>query len=115
MRSRHFSFLVLLAFILAASPLFAQSKKVRFSVSSISIAEIPFKIAQVKGFYREEGLNVEGGKEKGTSFYFFLLNNFSCDRSEPCQERHALLSAERATTFSIAAMLARRFHAGSFQ
>lgn len=59
MRSRHFPFLVLLAFTLAASPLFAQAKKVRFSVSSISISEIPFKIAQVKGFYREEGLNVE--------------------------------------------------------
>jgi NitT/TauT family transport system substrate-binding protein len=59
MRSRHFFFLALLAVILAASPLFAQPKKVRFSVSSISISEIPFKIAQVKGFYREEGLNVE--------------------------------------------------------
>jgi len=59
MRSRLFPFLVLFAFTLAASPLFAQTKKVRFSVSSISIAEIPFKIAQVKGFYREEGLNVE--------------------------------------------------------
>jgi ABC-type nitrate/sulfonate/bicarbonate transport system substrate-binding protein len=56
---RPFVFLVLSAFILAASPLFAQAKNVRFSVSSISIAEIPFKIAQVKGFYREEGLNVE--------------------------------------------------------
>jgi NitT/TauT family transport system substrate-binding protein len=59
MRSRHFPFLILFSFTLAASPLFAQAKKVRFSVSSISIAEIPFKIAQVKGFYREEGLNVE--------------------------------------------------------
>lgn len=59
MRSRHFLILALLAFTLAASPLYAQSKNVRFSVSSISISEIPFKIAQVKGFYREEGLNVE--------------------------------------------------------
>ncbi len=42
-----------------ASPLAAQLKKIRFSVSAVSIAEIPFKIAQVKGFYREEGLNVE--------------------------------------------------------
>ena len=50
---------VLLVLTLGASPLFAQAKKIRFSVSSISIAEIPFKIAQVKGFYREEGLNVE--------------------------------------------------------
>ncbi|HKA32978.1 MAG TPA: ABC transporter substrate-binding protein, partial [Candidatus Binatia bacterium] len=59
MRCRHFSCLVLLAFFLAASPLFAQSKKVRFSVSAISIAEAPFRIANIKGFYRDEGLNVE--------------------------------------------------------
>ena len=59
MRPRHLPFLLLFVAALAASPLFAQSKKVRFSVSSISIAEIPFKIAQLKGFYREEGLNVE--------------------------------------------------------
>src|ERR1051326_7071046 len=59
MRSRHLSFLVLLVFFLATPPLFAQSKKVRFSVSAISIAEVPFKLAQVKGFYRDEGLNVE--------------------------------------------------------
>ena len=59
MRPRHLPFLLFFVAALAASPLFAQSKKVRFSVSSISIAEIPFKIAQLKGFYREEGLNVE--------------------------------------------------------
>jgi NitT/TauT family transport system substrate-binding protein len=47
-----------LAFALPSS-LSAQLKKVRFSVSAISIAEIPFKIAQTKGFYREEGLDVE--------------------------------------------------------
>ena len=41
------------------SPLFAQLKKVRFSVSAASIAELPFRMAQVKGFYREEGLDVE--------------------------------------------------------
>jgi len=43
----------------AASPSFAQLRKVRFSVSAASIAEVPFRIAQVKGFYREEGLDVE--------------------------------------------------------
>lgn len=59
MRSRHLSFLILLVFFLATPPLFAQGKKVRFSVSAISIAEVPFKLAQVKGFYRDEGLNVE--------------------------------------------------------
>lgn len=50
-----------LIFLLAvpAAPLFAQLKKVRFSVSAVSIAEVPFRIAQVKGFYRDEGLDAE--------------------------------------------------------
>jgi NitT/TauT family transport system substrate-binding protein len=56
---RALSFLTFFFLASAAAPVAAQSKKVRFSVSAISIAEIPFKIAQVKGFYREEGLNVE--------------------------------------------------------
>jgi NitT/TauT family transport system substrate-binding protein len=43
----------------AATPSFAQLRKVRFSVSAASIAQVPFRIAQVKGFYREEGLDVE--------------------------------------------------------
>ena len=43
----------------STSPLAAQLKKVRFSVSAASIAELPFRMAQVKGFYREEGLDVE--------------------------------------------------------
>jgi len=42
-----------------AAPVSAQLKKIRFSNSAISIAELPFKVAQVKGFYREEGLDVE--------------------------------------------------------
>ncbi len=37
----------------------AQLKKVRFSTTGISISELPFKVAQVKGFWREEGLDVE--------------------------------------------------------
>lgn len=41
------------------SAAFAQLKKVRFSVSAASIAEMPFRMAQIKGFYREEGLDVE--------------------------------------------------------
>jgi NitT/TauT family transport system substrate-binding protein len=59
MRSKPCSFLVVLCLAVVASPLFAQQKKVLFSVSAISIAEVPFKIAKVKGFYREEGLDVE--------------------------------------------------------
>ncbi|HEU4637530.1 MAG TPA: ABC transporter substrate-binding protein, partial [Candidatus Binatia bacterium] len=46
-------------FITIASPVSAQLKKVRFSVSAASIAEVPFRIAHVKGFYRDEGLDVE--------------------------------------------------------
>ena len=52
-------FLASILFIAAASPLSAQLKKVRFSVSAASIAEVPFRIANIKGFYREEGLDVE--------------------------------------------------------
>jgi NitT/TauT family transport system substrate-binding protein len=42
-----------------STPLFGQLKKVRFSVSAPSIAELPFRMALLKGFYREEGLDVE--------------------------------------------------------
>ena len=42
-----------------SSPAFSQLKKTRFSVAAPSIAEMPFRIAQTKGFYREEGLDVE--------------------------------------------------------
>src|SRR6266404_1322616 len=45
--------------ILASSPALPQLKKVRFSTTSIAITELQFKIAQLKGFYREEGLDVE--------------------------------------------------------
>src|SRR5262245_35591873 len=37
----------------------AQLKKIRFSASSIAVTELQFRIAQMKGFYREEGLDVE--------------------------------------------------------
>lgn len=37
----------------------AQLKKVRFAVSAPSIAELPFRMAHIKGFYRDEGLDVE--------------------------------------------------------
>jgi len=55
------SLVLVAAFILVAgvSPGSAQLKKVRFSVSAASIAEVPFRIANVKGFYRDEGLDVE--------------------------------------------------------
>ncbi|MGH7926737.1 MAG: ABC transporter substrate-binding protein, partial [Candidatus Binatia bacterium] len=52
---------VLLALIIigVGPPVSAQLKKIRFSNGAISISELPFKVAQVKGFYREEGLDVE--------------------------------------------------------
>jgi NitT/TauT family transport system substrate-binding protein len=59
MRPRLCCFLMVVAFTLAATPLSAQLKKVRFSTSAISISELPFKVAQLKGFWREEGLDVE--------------------------------------------------------
>lgn len=40
-------------------PVAAQLKKIRFSASSIAVTELQFRIAQMKGFYREEGLDVE--------------------------------------------------------
>ena len=53
------SSLVLLFAIFAASPVQAQVKKIRFSASSIAVTELQFKIAQLKGFYRDEGLDLE--------------------------------------------------------
>ncbi len=50
---------VLLCLCVWSAPVSAQLKKVRFSVAAPSIAEMPFRIAQIKGFYRDEGLDVE--------------------------------------------------------
>lgn len=43
----------------SSSAALAELKKIRFSASSIAVTELQFKIAQSKGFYREEGLEVE--------------------------------------------------------
>jgi NitT/TauT family transport system substrate-binding protein len=59
MRTRYIGSLILVILLFDAAPVVAQLRKIRFSTSAISIAELPFKIAQVKGFYREEGLDVE--------------------------------------------------------
>jgi len=51
-----------LAFIFctaACSQAFAQIKKIHFSTTSIAVTELQFRIAQMKGFYREEGLDLE--------------------------------------------------------
>ncbi len=49
----------LLCFIFHGAPVSAELKKVRFAVATIAISEVPFKVAQLKGFYRDEGLDVE--------------------------------------------------------
>jgi len=51
--------LALVLSIIAASPGPAQLKKIRFSTSSIAVTELQFRMAQVKGFYRDEGLDLE--------------------------------------------------------
>ena len=45
--------------ILASSSALAQLKKIRFSTTSIAVTELQFRIAHLKGFYREEGLDLE--------------------------------------------------------
>ena len=59
MLSKSFLFLVILILLIGVCSASAQLKKVRFSTTGISISELPFKVAQVKGFWREEGLDVE--------------------------------------------------------
>jgi NitT/TauT family transport system substrate-binding protein len=58
-RIKYVGFLVIFFLLIGVSPLSAQLKKVRFSTTGISISELPLKVAQLKGFYREEGLDVE--------------------------------------------------------
>ena len=59
MLSKFFPFVVILILLISVSSASAQLKKIRFSTSAISISELPFKVAQLKGFWREEGLDVE--------------------------------------------------------
>jgi ABC-type nitrate/sulfonate/bicarbonate transport system substrate-binding protein len=51
--------LLALVFVLAAAPAPAQLKKVRLSATSVAVTELQFRIALLKGFYRDEGLDVE--------------------------------------------------------
>jgi NitT/TauT family transport system substrate-binding protein len=44
---------------LANDSALAQLKKIHFSTTSIAVTEMQFRIAQMKGFYREEGLDIE--------------------------------------------------------
>jgi ABC-type nitrate/sulfonate/bicarbonate transport system substrate-binding protein len=56
---RLFAIITLLLFTCVPIQVSAQLKKVRFAVGSISQVETPFNLAKLKGFYREEGLDVD--------------------------------------------------------
>jgi ABC-type nitrate/sulfonate/bicarbonate transport system substrate-binding protein len=56
MRKISIAIFALIICLTAARPAAAQLKKIRFSTSSIAVTEMQFRIAQMKGFYREEGL-----------------------------------------------------------
>ena len=51
--------LIALVFVLLAAPAPAQLKKVRLSATSVAVTELQFRIALLKGFFRDEGLDVE--------------------------------------------------------
>jgi NitT/TauT family transport system substrate-binding protein len=59
MSHRFIAMLVFSIFIPEPVSVSAQLKKVRLSTPTIAISQIPFTIAQSKGLYREEGLDVE--------------------------------------------------------
>jgi len=59
MRKKVTGTFTLVFLFLAVSPALAQLKKIRFSTSSIALTELQFRIAQLKGFYRDEGLDLE--------------------------------------------------------
>ena len=59
MKKRLIGIFTLCFLFFASTPARAQLKKIRFSTTSIAITELQFRIAQMKGFYREEGLDVE--------------------------------------------------------
>src|SRR4029434_7154249 len=59
MRKISTAIFALIICLTTARPTAAQLKKIRFSTSSIAVTEMQFRIAQMKGFYREEGLDLE--------------------------------------------------------
>lgn len=58
-RGKYLALVALAALFVNSDPLSAQLKKVRLSAPTVAITELPFKIAQLQGFYREQGLDVE--------------------------------------------------------
>ncbi len=59
MHKLFFRIFTLVILVLSSSPALAQLKEIRFSTTSIAVTELQFRIAQMKGFYREEGLDLE--------------------------------------------------------
>jgi NitT/TauT family transport system substrate-binding protein len=58
-RGSSFAALIALVFIFLAASAPAQLKKVRLSATSVAVTELQFRIALLKGFYRDEGIDVE--------------------------------------------------------
>ncbi|HEX6439848.1 MAG TPA: ABC transporter substrate-binding protein, partial [Candidatus Binatia bacterium] len=56
---RYALLLIILAVSLTSSAAFAQLKKVRLAIPTVDIVTLPLKMAQAKGFYQKEGLDVE--------------------------------------------------------
>jgi NitT/TauT family transport system substrate-binding protein len=59
MLNKRLLLLTILAMSLTASAAFAQLKKVRLAIPTVDIVTLPLKMAQAKGFYQKEGLQVE--------------------------------------------------------
>ena len=59
MTRRLLAIVSLLLFTFGPAQASAQLKKISFAVGSISQVETPFNLAKLKGFYREEGLDVD--------------------------------------------------------
>jgi ABC-type nitrate/sulfonate/bicarbonate transport system substrate-binding protein len=51
--------LLVLSSLTAPDGLFAQAKKVRMGIQSVNIGFLPFHVAYHKGFYREQGIDLE--------------------------------------------------------
>jgi NitT/TauT family transport system substrate-binding protein len=59
MANKRFLLLTVVAMSLTASAAFGQLKKVRVAIPTVDIVTLPLKMAQAKGFYQKEGLEVE--------------------------------------------------------
>jgi hypothetical protein len=104
--------LVVIFHMIVVTPVLAQLKKIRFSTTGISISELPFKVAQLKGFWREEGLDVETILIRGAVGMQALSKKFRPARSstsglfnEPCGQ----LSYARPLVSSVGGILGPQF------